>query len=299
MTAAKKAIGFIGLGRMGYPMASQLHGAGHQLTLFDAVPAQTARFASEHAGTRQALSLEELSPNGVVITMLPDSDAVEQVVLGQPSHRGLIDILAPGATLIDMTSSQPFRSRALAQALQRRGIHFLDAPVSGGVKRAVEGSLTIMVGGDQIPFREQRRLLECMGKAVVHVGGPGTGHAMKALNNYVSAAGLVATVEALLVGQAFGLDPTVVTGVLNMSTGKNNTTEHKVLQFMLSGAFDSGFALHLMAKDIGTAIDLGESLGCNMPLGRKLLGVWSDAAKNLEPSADHTEMYRYLRSVEE
>jgi 3-hydroxyisobutyrate dehydrogenase len=299
MKAATRKLGFVGVGKMGYPMASLLHRAGHALTLFDAVRAQADRFTAEHAGARVADSLEAFSAVEVVITMLPDSEAVDEIVLGRQPHRGLIDILPPSATLIDMSSSQPLRSRALAQALDRKGLHFLDAPVSGGVKRAHEGALTIMVGGDQAQFREQRDLLQCMGKAIVHVGGPGAGHAMKALNNYVSAAGLVATVEALLVGQAFGLDPTVMTDVLNSSTGKNNTTEHKVVQFMLSGAFDSGFSLQLMAKDIGTAMDLGKSLGLNMRLGQRVLGVWSDAATNLEPSADHTEMYRYLQEAGE
>jgi 3-hydroxyisobutyrate dehydrogenase len=297
MNAATKELGFVGVGKMGYPMASLLHRAGHTLTLFDAVRAQADRFTAEHAGARVADSLEAFSAVEVVITTLPDSDAVDEIVLGRQPRRGLIDILPPSATLIDMSSSQPLRSRALAQALGKKGLHFLDAPVSGGVKRAREGSLTIMVGGDQAQFRERRDLLQCMGKAIVHVGGPGAGHAMKALNNYVSAAGLVATVEALLVGQAFGLDPTVMTDVLNSSTGKNNTTEHKVVQFMLSGAFDSGFSLQLMAKDIGTAMNLGELLGCNIPLAHELLGVWADASRDLGPSADHTEMYRYLRQA--
>jgi 3-hydroxyisobutyrate dehydrogenase len=154
-----------------------------------------------------------------------------------------------------------------------------------------------MVGGEQAQYRERLDLFQCMGKTIIHVGGPGAGHAVKALNNYVSAAGLIATVEALLVGQAFGLDPTIMTDVLNTSTGRNNTTENKVVQFMLSVAFDSGFSLQLMAKDIGTAMDLGESLGLNMRLAQQLLGVWSDAARALEPSADHTEMYRYLQEA--
>jgi 3-hydroxyisobutyrate dehydrogenase len=297
MSAASKSLGFVGLGKMGYPMASLLHRAGHELTLFDAVRAQADRFAAGHIGVCVAESLEAFSAVEVVITMLPDSEAVDEIVLGRQPYRGLIHILPPGAAVIDMTSSQPLRSRALAQALGNKGLHFLDAPVSGGVKRAHEGTLTIMVGGDQAQFRERRDLLQCMGKAIVHVGGPGAGHAMKALNNYVSAAGLVATVEALVVGQGFGLDPTVMTDVLNSSTGKNNTTEHKVVQFMLSGAFDSGFSLQLMAKDIGTAMDLGKSLGLNMRLGQQVLGVWSDATTNLEPSADHTEMYRYLQGA--
>jgi 3-hydroxyisobutyrate dehydrogenase len=298
MSVTAKRLGFIGLGMMGYPMASLLHKAGYELTVLDVAQAQVARFLTEHAGAAAAGDPEAFSNVEVAITMLPDSDVVDSVVLGQADHKGLIDILPPGATVIDMSSSQPMRSQALAQALTRRGLHFLDAPVSGGVKRAVDGSLAIMVGGDEAQFHRRRDLFERMGKMVTYVGGPGAGHAMKALNNYVSAAGLIATVEALLVGQEFGLDPAIMTDILNGSTGQNNTTQNKVKQFMLSGSFNSGFSLRLMIKDLDTALSLGESLGWNMSLGREVLRLWSEAAQRLEKTADHTEMYRYLQSAE-
>ena len=298
MHASQKKLGFIGLGMMGYPMAGLLHRAGHKLTVFDAAQVQVVRFLSEHPDVVVAGSLEAFSEVEAVITMLPGSDAVEAIVLGQAGRPGLIDTLSPGAAVIDMSSSQPMRSRALAQTLDRRGLHFLDAPVSGGVKRARDGALTIMVGGDEAQFHRRYNLFEHMGKVITYVGGPGAGHALKALNNYVSAAGLAATVEALLVGQAFGLDPAVMTDVLNSSTGQNYTTQHKVKQFMLSGAFNSGFSLQLMTKDLGTAMKLGELLGWNMSLGQEVLRIWSEAAGALEKSADHTEMYRYLQTVE-
>jgi 3-hydroxyisobutyrate dehydrogenase len=298
MSVTAKRLGFIGLGMMGYPMASLLHKAGYELTVLDVAQAQVARFLAEHAGAAAAGNPEAFSNVEVVITMLPDSDVVDTVLLGQADHKGLIDILPPGATVIDMSSSQPMRSQALAQALTRRGLHFLDAPVSGGVKRAVDGSLAIMGGGDEAQFHRHRDLFERMGKMVTYVGGPGAGHAMKALNNYVSAAGLIATVEALLVGQEFGLDPAVMTDILNSSTGQNNTTQNKVKQFMLSGSFNSGFSLRLMIKDLDTALSLGESLGWNMNLGREVLRLWLEAAQQLEKMADHTEMYRYLQSAE-
>ena len=299
MSATPKGLGFIGLGMMGYPMASLLHRAGYPLTVFDVAQTQVTRFLTEHSGAEEASNLEGFSEVEVVITMVPGSDVVDPIVLGQAGQRGLVDILPPGAIVIDMSSSQPIRSRALAQTLNRRELHFLDAPVSGGVKRAREGSLAIMVGGDEAQFQRRHDLFKCMGQVITYVGGPGAGHAMKALNNYVSAAGLVATVEALLVGQEFGLDPAIMTDVLNSSTGKNNTTENKVKQCMLSGLFDSGFSLQLMTKDLGTAMKLGDLLGWNMSLGQEVLRVWSEAASALEKSADHTEMYRYLHTVEQ
>ncbi|MEO8626640.1 MAG: NAD(P)-dependent oxidoreductase [Betaproteobacteria bacterium] len=298
MTSTTQKIGFIGVGMMGYPMASRLHQARYTLMLLDAVPATVKRFIDAHPGAIATSSAEELAAADVVITMLPNSDIVDATVLGATNQRGLVDILQDGATVIDMSSSQPMRSKSLANALRERGLHFLDAPVSGGVKRAVDGSLAIMVGGEQTQFDAQAALFKEMGKVVTHVGPAGAGHAVKALNNYVSAAGLVAAAEALLVAQKFGLDPAIVTDVFNNSTGKNNSTENKAKQFMLSGAFNSGFSLQLMAKDLGIAMNLGESVGRSMPLGRETLRLWSDAAVKLDMTADHTEMYRYLQQIE-
>ena len=298
MALAGHATGFIGLGKIGYPMATRVYEAGGHLTVYDLALEQTSRFAADHPGSTAAAGLGAFSAAAVVLTSLPDSPAVDSVVLGTATEAGLIDILPAGSAVIDLSSAEPMRSRALARELAERGLHFLDAPVSGGVRRALDGSLTIMVGGDAGQYEEHRDLLHQIGSTVTYVGGAGTGHALKALNNYVSAAGLVATVEALLVGQEFGLDADVMIDVLNNSTGKNNTTENKAKQFMLSGAFNSGFSLGLMAKDIRTAVQLGESLGWEMRLGQAVGGVWSDAAQALPPMADHTEMHRYLQASE-
>ena len=292
----KNSIGFIGLGMMGFPMAGHLLAAGHALTVLDASPGRQDKFLAEHPGATGAAGLADFAAMDMVITMLPDSGIVESVVLDQPSRPGLISLLRRGATLIDMSSSEPMRSRALAKTLADAGIGFLDAPVSGGMKRAVSATLAIMAGGSAQAFAACRPVLEAMGKTITHVGDAGAGHAVKALNNYVSAAGLTAAAEALLAGQRFGLDPAVMTDVINSSTGKNNTTEHKVKQYMLNGAFNSAFSLQLMAKDLGIAMALGKSVGQKMELGDEVLDLWNQAAKALGKTADHTEMYRYLQS---
>ena len=292
----KNSIGFIGLGMMGFPMAGHVLAAGHALTIQDASPERQARFLAEHAGATGAAGLADFAAVDMVITMLPDSNIVESVVLDQPSRPGLISLLRRGATVIDMSSSEPMRSRALAKTLAEAGIGFLDAPVSGGMKRAVSATLAIMAGGSAQTFAACKPVLEAMGKTITHVGDAGAGHAVKALNNYVSAAGLTAAAEALLAGQRFGLDPAVMTDVINSSTGKNNTTEHKVKQYMLNGAFNSAFSLQLMAKDLGIAMALGKSVGQKMELGDEVLDLWNRAAKALDKTADHTEMYRYLQS---
>ena len=294
MNAPLARVGFIGIGKMGGPMAARLHAAGHPLWVHDARAEAAQAFAVAHAGVQVARTLDALADCDVVITMLPDSAAVEAVVRAGDGAPPLIDRLRKDALLIDMRSSAPLRTRALATRLAVAGIHFLDAPVSGGVKRALDGTLAIMVGGDPAVFHAHRELLARMGRTLTHVGPAGAGHAMKALNNYVSAAGLVATVEALHAGQRFGLDPAVMTDVLNGSTGRNNTTENKVKAFMLSGRYDSGFALSLMAKDLGTAMTLGAQVGSPMRLGDAVRALWDEAAAALPPAADHTEMHRWL-----
>jgi len=292
VSTAGQTIGFVGLGMMGRPMAARLHAAGHRLAVHDISPEARAAFVADFPGTVDAAGLDGLAGASVVILMLPNSDVVDATVQGA---RGLAAVLESGSTIIDMSSSEPLRSQALASAIAGRGIRFLDAPVSGGVRRAVDGTLAIMCGGDAEVFEAHKSLLAAMGRAITHVGPVGAGHAMKALNNYVSAAGLVATVEALHVGARFGLDPEVMTDVLNGSTGRNNTTEVKVKPFMLSGKFDSGFALRLMAKDLGIAMGLGSAIGEPMRLGEEVLQIWRDAAEKLPASADHTEMYRFLQ----
>jgi 3-hydroxyisobutyrate dehydrogenase len=271
MNDTAKRIGFIGLGKMGFVMAGRLQRGGHSLIVLDALPAIAERFVAEYPGATPARGLEALSAADVVITMLPNSDIVEDVILGKPEQRGLIGILHPGSIIIEMSSSEPMRSKTLAQALEKLRLQFLDAPVSGGVQRAVDGSLAIMVGGEKTQFDAHQGLFKQMGKTITHVGPAGAGHALKALNNYVSAAGLVAAAEALLVGQEFGLDPALMTEVFNNSSGRNYATENKVKQFMLSDNFNSGFSLQLMAKDLAIAMNLGKSIGWRMLLGEEVL----------------------------
>jgi 3-hydroxyisobutyrate dehydrogenase len=279
-------IGFIGLGMMGRPMAHLLHAAGHSLVVQEVNAQVAASFAAEHAATQVAMGAQDFAGCDAVITMLPNSDIVDSVV------QGLLPHLARGACVIEMSSADPNRTRALAARLQEQGVALIDAPVSGGVKKAVAGTLAIMVGGDAQVFAQQRPLLECLGKAITYVGPVGAGHALKALNNYVSAAALLATAEAIHVGAAFGIEAATIVDVINASTGKNNTTENKAHQFMLNGAFDSGFSLALQAKDVGIAAALGTSVNLPMELAQKVHAMTAEASKALGPAADHTELYR-------
>ena len=294
--AAMDRITFIGLGKMGYPMAGRLVLGGYPLTVYDLNQEAAKRFAAEFTCRTASSANQAAQDADVVITMLPDSNDVFTVVRGSETQPGILSVLNPGTTVIDMSSCNPLASQKLAGILREHRITLVDAPVSGGVRNAKKGSLSVMFGGSSDSLLRCRPILENIGTSIFHTGAVGSGHAMKALNNYVSAAGLVAAVEALRTGEKFGLDPKVMTEVLNSSTGRNNTTENKVLQYMLSGTFNSGFSLRLMAKDIATAIDLAENLHIQARLGHTCSDIWSEAAAISDEAVDHTEMYRILDS---
>ena len=223
-------IAFIGLGNMGAPMVRCLVRKGYSVRAYDVDSEKTAQLAREtELGGRvePAWSLVSAACGAcALVTMLPDSDAVRKVVLGTKDQPGVIDELPTGSIIIDMSSSFPLDTQKLGAVLAARGIALVDAPVSGGVLKAVAGTLAIMAGGESEAVARVTPLLSAMG-TVLPTGPLGSGHATKALNNYVSAAGLVATCEALVIARRFGLDPVTVNRVFNASTGRNNTTENK------------------------------------------------------------------------
>lgn len=280
---------FVGLGMMGRPMAGHIATAGYPLIVSDVSESVVAEVCSE-LSARDLKAVNAIDEVDVVITMLPNSAVVRAVLLGA---EGIAPRLKKGAMVIDMSSSEPLLTRELAEELDQLSIGLIDAPVSGGVKRAISGTLAVMVGGSEASVGKYSALISRMG-AITHVGPVGAGHAIKALNNYVSAAGLLATVEALHIGEKFGLDPAVMTEVLNTASGSNFATQNKVRQFMLSGTYGSGFALQLMVKDLKIAVDLAEQMDQPMDLGHRCLDVWKDAASHSDPRTDHTEMYRII-----
>lgn len=289
----RERIGLVGVGNMGAPMARCLVKSEHPVMLYDTRPEVPAQLAAESNMFTVAPDLETLGKEcKTVITMLPDSKVVRLATFGKDGQGGFAAKAAKGGVVIDMSSSYPIDTQKLGEELAARGIALVDAPVSGGVPKAISGQLAIMAGGKPEDIDRVEPVLKAMGS--VHRTGPlGSGHAMKALNNYVSAAGLVATSEALVIGQKFGLKGDVMTKVLNASTGRNNTTENKVERYMLNHAFNSGFALALMDKDVGMANRLAQELG--IEAGE--LGFVSDLLgrilKELGPQADHTAVYGY------
>jgi len=297
MTKATKEstrVGFIGVGNMGNPMVGNLRKAGWKVTVYDTDPAKVQAVTSAH-GAGAASSLSELAKNSdVVITMLPDGHIVRRVALGrEPGDDCLAKGFAKGALIIDMSSSAPVGTRELGKDLAERGIALIDAPVSGGVRGAIAATMSIMVGGDKALADAHDDLLAAMGKRFL-VGSLGSGHAAKVLNNYVSAAGLAAAAEAVLVAQRFGIDPHTLIGVINASTGRNNSTENKFEQFILNEKFNSGFALGLMAKDITLAMEVAQAVNVPAELGRATLDLWKQAEKALGGAADHTAIAKFV-----
>jgi 3-hydroxyisobutyrate dehydrogenase len=287
-------IGFIGIGNMGRPMARHLLEAGYTVQVADKDESAVQDFVTKHGATA-ATSLPALARwADAVITMLPDGKVVREVVLGDG---GLVSGLKASSIVVDMSSSDPVGTRELGRVLAGRGINMIDAPVSGaggGVKRAEEGSLATMVGGEPAVIARVRPLLDVMTKHMFQTGPLGSGHAMKALNNLVSAAGLWIAAEALLVGNQFGLAPETIVDVLNASSGRNNSTENKLKQHIMTRAFASGFSLGLMAKDVRTAQELAAATGVFAPLTRSCAELWTEAAEKLGGAVDHTAIVRVL-----
>ena len=289
-------VGLVGVGNMGAPMAANLLKAGWKVTVYDAAPEKSRAFAERHGGSAAA-SLSEIGRNSdVVITMLPDGFIVRRVVLGAADGDDcLVGGLQKGAVIIDMSSSAPVGTRKLGQDLGRYELSLIDAPVSGGVRGAVAGTLAIMIGGDKTVAEKCDGLLAAMGKRF-YVGGLGSGHAAKVLNNYVSAAGLAAAAEAVRVAEQFGIEPQTLIDVINASTGRNNSTENKFAQFILNGKFNSGFALGLMAKDLALAMEVAEACSVPAELGQATLNLWKKAERAVGGAADHTEIARFVNS---
>ena len=284
---ASRRIAFIGIGNMGWPMAARLVGAGFDVVAFDAAPGRAAHFATETGASAAPDAAAAARGADAVITILPTSKQVGEAIAAMG------DALAPGMLLIEMTSGVPTATRGFAEALAARGVAMVDAPVSGGVPRARTGELAIMLGGEAADVARAEPALRAMGTALTHVGGVGAGQAMKALNNLVSAAGFLIGVEALLIGQRFGLDPAQMVEVLNASTGMNNSTQKKFRQFVLSRRFDAGFGLDLMAKDLGVALAVAHDTATPAPFAALCREMWAAASTMLGPGHDHTAMAQF------
>ncbi|ROR64988.1 3-hydroxyisobutyrate dehydrogenase [Agrococcus jenensis] len=283
---------FLGLGRMGAPMA-RLHAAAFETRVYDVF----AEAAKAVADASDAVAVSDLASQGadadVVILMLPTSRHVEEALQGD----GLFARLPKGALVIDMGSSEPASTRALAAFAAGLGLEYVDAPVSGGIAKAETGELTIMVGGEDDAVARAMPHLETVGTSIVHVGPAGAGHAAKALNNLVSATNIAAATEAVTVAKHFGIEPATMVEVLNASTGMSQATQVKFPQHILPGTYASRFAYDLMLKDMGIAVQMAGEVGF-APVTGAAFTTLAEGRAGLGEHPDHTEIARvYARAT--
>lgn len=282
-------IGFVGLGNIGFPMCRRLLESGYEVLAYDANPEAVSRL--EDTPAEPADSLKALAAADVVLLSLPGSDVVEEVVLGEG---GLAEGLSPGKVLIDTSSSRPSSTRDLAKKLAESGVEMLDAPVSGGVLRAEEGMLAVMVGGREEVFERWREVLESFGEKIFHVGDHGAGHLVKSLNNLLSATTLASAAEAVILAEKAGVAPEALLEVINAGNGRSYSTEVKFPKFILDRSFDDGFALGLMVKDLKIALETAAEMGHPMFSGSSISQLWQAAAARGYGLEGHTSIYAFL-----
>ena len=291
---SEATVGFIGLGNMGAPMVRNIAKAGYGVVLYDADHAVRDAVARETGGTA-ASAPADFAHAAVVVTMLPTSKIVAAALFdwedGIPRH------LPAGAVVVDMSSSDPTETVLLGDRLAEAGVSLVDAPVSGGVLKAEQGSLAIMMGGDDdAAIQRALPVIESLSSTVFRTGKLGSGHAMKALNNYVAAAATTAACEALVAGERFGLDQQTMVDIFNASTGQSWVTTNVLGQQVVSRNFGSGFALGLYAKDVGIARSLTTAMDHPAPVCHAVSQTLIDALEDLG-NVDHAAAMTYWEKL--
>jgi 3-hydroxyisobutyrate dehydrogenase len=291
MPAAIHRMGFVGIGKMGTPMARHLARAGFDLYLHDARPQAVADFLAAYGGRR--LDLDGAADLDAIVTMLPDGTAVRDVLLGSDQNQGLASQLRSGGLVVDMSSAHPMGTRTLGASLAERGIGMMDAPVSGGVVFAENGTLSVLAGGEPGQLELCRPLFTAFASDVFHCGTLGSGHAIKALCNYVNATSLISLLEAMTVAMRFGIKmETVVAALRAATTGLNHPLEKKIVAHVMTRSFGTGMALGLIAKDVRIACDLADVLSVRTPTMESCMSTWNAAVAQMGFDVDQTEIAR-------
>ena len=279
-------VAFIGVGNMGKPMAANVVKNGHEVFLCDADPSRASAVAAE-IGAAPLRHLREAAVAEIIVTMLPDGHVVRAVTLGDD---GIASAAKPGTIVIDMSSSQPMITRSTGAALKLRDIALIDAPVSGGVAKAMTGMLTIMIGSDDAAaLAKAKPLLRCMGTTFFEVGGLGSGHAAKALNNVVAAANYAVLAEAMLTAERYGIQPDMFVDIVSASTGQSFLSSVVMKNFVLTKKFNTGFAVGLLAKDAAIAAELCKELGFDAPHIELASRRWAQARDALGAGEDNSK----------
>lgn len=286
-------VAFIGLGAIGAPMAAHLTHSPFELVVWNRTREKAEAFARDHRANVAATPADAARGAEFVITCLSTSADVGQVLNGAD---GILSTLRKGATLIDCTSGDPAASREFAATLKTRGVHFMDAPVSGGVAGATAGTLTVMCGADEAVLERARPVLEAFGKKIVLCGPVGSGHAVKAVSNALLAVHVWSTAEALAALSKLGISAAVALDVINASAGRSNASQNLFPERVLTRAFPRTFRLALLDKDIGIATKLAAESGTPMLLIGLAATLIHEARAELGEEADHVEAAKVVES---
>lgn len=280
---------FLGLGAIGAPMAKRIHGAGFPLVVWNRSRARSAEFARVTNVTVAADPAATVRGADVVVMCLSTSSDVAQVL-----DAGVVAALRAGSVVVDCTSGDPGTSSRLAETLAERGVAFIDAPVSGGVRGAEEGTLTVMCGGDPAALEKARPVIQAFAGKIVHCGPVGAGDAVKAMNQALLALTIWGTGEALVALAKLGVRPAVALEVINASSGRSNASMNLFPERVLTRAFPRTFRLSLLAKDARIAADIARSERVPAPLTQLAAELCALAQKELSDDADHVEAVKVV-----
>ena len=285
-------IGFIGLGIMGKPMCKNLLKAGHECTIYDIVE-EAAREAVGAGAVKCESAAQAASGRELVITMLPNSPQVKQVVLGE---NGIADAMDEGCIFVDMSSIAPLASKEIGAALAGRNIEMLDAPVSGGEPKAVDGTLSIMVGGKKEVYDKVKEVLLCMGSSAVYCGELGAGNTTKLANQIVVALNIAACAEAFTLSKKAGVDPELVFDAIRGGLAGSTVMDAKV-PMMLDGNDKPGFKIDLHIKDLKNALESGHGMGMGLPLTAQVMEMMQQLAADGFGGKDHSALVKYYEKM--
>ena len=285
-------IGFIGLGIMGKPMCKNLLKAGHECTIYDIVE-EAAREAVGAGAVKCESAAQAASGRELVITMLPNSPQVKQVVLGE---NGIADAMDEGCIFVDMSSIAPLASKEIGAALAGRNIEMLDAPVSGGEPKAVDGTLSIMVGGKKEVYDKVKEVLLCMGSSAVYCGELGAGNTTKLANQIVVALNIAACAEAFTLSKKAGVDPELVFDAIRGGLAGSTVMDAKV-PMMLDGNDIPGFKIDLHIKDLKNALETGHGVGMGLPLTAQVMEMMQQLAADGFGGKDHSALVKYYEKM--
>ena len=281
-------IGFIGLGIMGKPMAKNLLKAGYELKVHDLVTAAVEELVLAGA-VKAHSSADAARGSDLIITMLPNSPHVKAAVLGE---NGVLEGLTPGSILVDMSSIAPIASREICLEVEKKGCFMLDAPVSGGEPKAIDGTLAIMAGGKQDVFDRVKDVLQVMGKSVTLCGDIGAGNTTKLANQIIVAANIAAVSEALTLGVKAGVKPEAIYSAIRAGLAGSTVMDAKA-PMMMDGNFKPGFRINLHIKDLANALDTGHDVGAPLPLTAAVMEMMQWLKTNGYEGEDHSALVRY------